>query len=72
MPPLKFLPTNHGYSVKQVCTIVDTGEFPFSSHEMRLPPHWGASMIWHDVIKMEIILFRPPLANFYIAMCVWV
>ena len=38
---------------------------------MRLPLHWGASMIWRDVIKMETILFRPPIGEFlYCNVCV--
>ena len=37
----------------------------FLHFEMRLPPHRGGfhDMMW--LMKMETILFRPPLANFY-------
>ena len=61
-----------GIKTLRLTVVVDIEEFPFSSHEMRLPPQWEASMIWHDMIKMETILFRSPLANFFITMCVWV
>ena len=43
---------------------------------MHLPPHGISQMIWEnrvsDMMPMETILFRPPLANFYCNVCVGV